>query len=261
MAYLGDYHTHTVYSKKKWLPYKHGKNTVEENVERASELGLKEIAITDHGFAHKTYGTNIKNIMAINAQKPELEQKYNINVLTGVEANIISREGDIDISLDEIKNLDILVCGFHTMARGKTFKDRWLMFTCNSFAKLFHVRSKKNIERNTNAYIKMLNKYPIDIIAHINHGIAKVDALRVAEEAVKTNTYVELNCKRINFTGEEIKKMVEMGVMFIVDSDAHSVDRIADFNLARKVIKEYNIPEKNIANLNKLPVFKNYKRK
>ena len=72
MAYLGDYHTHTVYSKKKWLPYKHGKNTLEENVERASELGLKEIAITDHGFSHKTYGTNIKNIMAINAQKPEL---------------------------------------------------------------------------------------------------------------------------------------------------------------------------------------------
>lgn len=261
MAYLGDYHTHTIYSKRKWLPYKHGKNTVAENVERASELGLKEIAITDHGFGHRTYATNINNILSINAQKQALEEKYKINVLTGVEANIISLQGDIDITLDEIKSLDILVCGFHTMAKGKTIKDRWLMFTCNFFAKLFHVRSQKNIQRNTDAYIKMLNKYPVDIISHINHGIAKVDAVRVAEEAVKTNTYVELNCKRINFTRNEIDEMVKMGVMFIVDSDAHSVDRIADFNLARKFIKEYNIPEKNVANLNKLPTFKNYKRK
>lgn len=261
MAFLGDYHTHTVFSKKKWLPYKHGKNTVEENVERAAELGLKEIAITDHGFGHRVYATNIKNIMLINSIKDELETKYNVKVLTGVEANIISKEGDIDITLEEINNLDILVCGFHTMAKGKTLKDKWLMFFCNFMAKLFGARSKKNIARNTDAYIKMLDKYPVDIISHINHGIAKVDAIKVAEAAVKTNTYVELNGKRIDFTKEEINKMVEMGVMFIADSDAHSVDRIADFHLARNLIKEYNIPEKNIANLNKLPVFKNYKRK
>ena len=261
MAYLGDYHTHTVHSKKKWFLFKHGKNTIEENVERASELGLKEIAITDHGFNHRVYATDIKNIMALNAQKPVLEKQYNINVLSGVEANIISRDGDIDISLDEIKNLDILVCGFHTMVKPQTIKDGFFMFFCNFMSKLFHIRTTKNVEMNTLAYIKMLEKYPIDIISHINYGIAKVDALKVAEQAVKTNTYIELNCKRINFTKDEIAKMVQMGVIFIVDSDAHSVDRIADFNLARKIIKEYNIPEENVANMNKLPTFKNYKRK
>ena len=62
-------------------------------------------------------------------------------------------------------------------------------------------------------------------------------------------------------TKEQIAKMVEMGVKFIVDSDAHSVDRIADFNLARNVIKEYNIPSENIVNWDKLPELKNYKRK
>ena len=38
MRILGDYHTHTTYT--------HGKSTVEENVEQAELLGLKEIAIT-----------------------------------------------------------------------------------------------------------------------------------------------------------------------------------------------------------------------
>lgn len=261
MAFFGDYHTHTVFSKKKWLPYKHGKNTFEENIERASELGLKEIAITDHGFNHRVYGTNIKNIWKLNEQKKDLQEKYNINVLSGVEANIISSEGDIDISPEEIKSLDILVVGFHTFVKGKTFKEGFSMFCCNFFANLFKIRSKKNIEKNTRAYIKMLQKYPVDIISHLNYGIAKVDALTVAKEAVKTNTYIELNCKRIHLTKEEIAEMVKMGVKFIVDSDAHSIDRIADFNLARKVIKEYNIPSENIANKDKLPIFKNYKRK
>ena len=42
MLLTGDYHTHTIYS--------HGKGTVLENVMRAKEVGLQEIAITDHGF-------------------------------------------------------------------------------------------------------------------------------------------------------------------------------------------------------------------
>ena len=48
MILTADYHTHT--------PYSHGKNTVAENVARAKELGLKEIAITDHGLTHIVFG-------------------------------------------------------------------------------------------------------------------------------------------------------------------------------------------------------------
>ena len=48
MILTGDYHTHT--------PYSHGKNSVDENVERAKELGLKQIAISDHGFSHIAFG-------------------------------------------------------------------------------------------------------------------------------------------------------------------------------------------------------------
>ena len=47
MLLTGDYHTHT--------PYSHGKNTVDENAAQAAANGLKEIAITDHGFRHVIY--------------------------------------------------------------------------------------------------------------------------------------------------------------------------------------------------------------
>lgn len=42
MEILGDYHTHTVFS--------HGHGSIEDNVKAAIKMGLKEIAITDHGF-------------------------------------------------------------------------------------------------------------------------------------------------------------------------------------------------------------------
>jgi len=52
MAFFGDYHTHTKFS--------HGKGSVEDNVRAAVAKGLKEVAITDHGFKHMTY--NVRRI-------------------------------------------------------------------------------------------------------------------------------------------------------------------------------------------------------
>ena len=48
MKLTADYHTHT--------PYSHGKGTVDENAARAKALGLKQLGITDHGFAQLAFG-------------------------------------------------------------------------------------------------------------------------------------------------------------------------------------------------------------
>ncbi|MEG2454591.1 MAG: PHP domain-containing protein, partial [Clostridia bacterium] len=45
MKFLGDYHTHTVYSD--------AVNTVEDVAQCAIRQGLKQVAITDHGFLNK----------------------------------------------------------------------------------------------------------------------------------------------------------------------------------------------------------------
>ena len=120
--------------------------------------------------------------------------------------------------------------------------------------------SKKLVERNTQAYIDAINKYDIDIISHPNIG-AKIDIVKVGQAAAKRGTMLELNGKRLNYTQQEIDELVKMGVMFIAGSDAHSIERIADFNKPRQAIKQYNIPASNIANLDKLPKFKHYVRK
>lgn len=50
MQLTGDYHTHTIYS--------HGKGTVLENALQAKARGLREIAITDHGFGQMAFGAS-----------------------------------------------------------------------------------------------------------------------------------------------------------------------------------------------------------
>ena len=50
--------------------------------------------------------------------------------------------------------------------------------------------------------------------------------------------------------------MVATGVKFIINSDAHSVDAVGKNHRAFNLIEKYNIPQEQIANLDKLPTFK-----
>lgn len=85
MILFGDYHTHT--------PYSHGKGTILENAIVAKQKGLKEIAITDHGFQALACGMNLKNLEKMRDEIEIAKQKTGINILLGVEANLISLEG------------------------------------------------------------------------------------------------------------------------------------------------------------------------
>ena len=70
MILTADYHTHT--------PYSHGKNTIDENVAQAKARGLKEVAISDHGFSHVVYGLRRNEVEAYKAECKAAEEKYGI---------------------------------------------------------------------------------------------------------------------------------------------------------------------------------------
>ena len=243
MKLLGDYHTHTTYT--------HGKSTVEENVAQAENLGLKEIAITEHsykGFNHIRKG----DLEKIKKDIDDCKDKYNVNILLGIEANLMSANGDIDISDEELKNLDIVVLGFHKFSKVK-LKDLFSFVLPNLLRKK---PSKAQIERNTQAYINAMDKHRVSVLAHLGYAGCAVDCVRLAEECVKRGIYIELNGKRINFTKEDIEKMVATGVKFVVDSDAHSKYAVGKNHRAFNLIEKYKIPLDQIANIDKVPKFK-----
>ena len=92
MRLLGDYHTHTIFSRSN-----HGKSTIKENSDFAKTKNLKEIAITDHGYGHLFYGVDKKNIDKIKQEINENSDE-NLKVLYGIESNLLNFNGDIDIA-------------------------------------------------------------------------------------------------------------------------------------------------------------------
>ena len=120
MSILADYHTHTKYSRNG-----HGKSTVEENVRVAYEKGLRQIAITDHGFNQKTFGVRRKDIPQVRADIEDAKERYPIDVLLGVEANLLDSQGHIDIIDSDYDDLDIILCGFHKLVKSTSSREQW----------------------------------------------------------------------------------------------------------------------------------------
>lgn len=255
MALLADYHTHTKFSR-----HNHGKGSVEDNVRVAYEKGLAQIAITDHGFNQKLYGVRRKDIPLVKEKIEDAKEMYPIDVLLGVEANLISSNGDLDIVAEDMKDLDIVLCGFHRLVKAPTRREQLKFVFKNILCELFHHTSRKQREKNTNAYINAMRKYDIDILTHLNHA-CKVDVEKVARVAKETNTLIELNGKRLGMTDAEILKCYELGCKFVINSDAHSPNRVGECHLGLEACLRLRIPDSAIVNYNQLPKLKKEKRK
>lgn len=248
MIILGDYHTHTKYSR-----HNHGKGTILENAYAAANKGLKQIAITDHGFNHKLYGARRRDIPTMREEILTAKEVAGVDILLGVEANLISLNGDIDLREEDYENLDIILMGHHKIVKYASRKDKYKLGYENIFGSAFEP-SKARINRNTTAFLKALDKQPIDIITHLNYG-CPTDTLAVAKMAKQKGVLLELNGKRINFTDKELEIMASEGVKFIINSDAHSPDRVGEVNNAINLIFRLGIPTSQIVNLDKLPKF------
>ena len=229
-----DHHTHSRYSK--WY---HARHSIDQMAERAKDLGLLEIAITDHGPKHLFFGIRPSQLARAKQDTVAASQKHGINVLMGIEANLIGQDGQIDLNDEQIKNLDILLVGYH---KG----------TKTNFVKYFDRKNRntaEQIEKNTQAYVNAINRYPIDIITHLNEYI-RVDTKRVAAACAKNGTLLEFNSKHMKFTAEDIEILKASGVNFVVSSDAHNRKRICDVESCLKLIEEHNIPLDRVKNIN-----------
>ena len=108
-----DLHTHTRFSAGE-REVAHAEGSLEENVMAARERGLAAIGISNHGPGHITYGFPLEGLAGLREEARELSGRYpDIQILLGVEANIINPSGALDVKREEFLSFDYVMAGYH----------------------------------------------------------------------------------------------------------------------------------------------------
>ena len=235
MQILADYHTHTKYS--------HGKGTIEENVLEAISKGIKTIGISDHGYKHLAYGIKLNDIYKMREEIDKLNDKYsNIEILLGMECNILDGHGNIDIHDKIIENCDYIMAGYHFASTPTSLRS--MLNHCNNYM----IKNEKSKEYNTNALINAMKNNDIFIITHPgDKGDVYIE--EVAKVAKITNTRLEINSSHGFLNTNQLMKIKNIENKFVIGSDAHIPENVGNFDLAMKIIKEANLDLSLIENI------------
>lgn len=224
MKAIIDLHCHTVASG-------HAYSTIKENIDEAKVKGLKYVGVSDHapgmpGSTHPYYFGNLGVI------KNEIN---GVNILKGIEANIIDLDGNIDIPKDVVGKLDYVIASFHPPC----------------------IKSGSK-EENTKAILRVMDNKEVKIIGHLDDSRYPVDYEIVVKKAVETNTLLEINNSSLRENGfrvgavENAKQMLETCKKYkakvILGSDAHIYYQVGSFENCEKILKEVDFPGNLVVN-------------
>jgi DNA polymerase (family X) len=197
----GDLHTHTNLTD--------GLASLEDMVARASELGYRYFAITDHAPNLYMQRMTEDKILAQRAQVDRLRATYpKMELLHGTELNI-DPDGEVDWDGDFLSGFDLTVASVHS-----------------------HFSQSK--DEMTARVIKAIENPYVDIIGHLTtRQIGKrppvdMDLEAVFEAAGRTGTALEINSHpdRLDLSDEHVLWARRHGVCFAVDTDAHAVPHL-----------------------------------
>lgn len=241
MNLIFDYHTHTIYS--------HGKGTIEQNVKAGLEAGLKEIAISDHGPGHVTYGVKRIKIQNMKREIESLKKTYpQIKILLGVEANIINQSGQLDVDDELIEEFDLVLAGYHYGVFGKNPVLASAIHAGNIYTAYSGGKINRLFKLNTEIMIQAVYNNDIKILTHPGSK-AKVDIREVARACADNNTYMEISNSHSHLTVEEIKEASKEDVKFVISSDAHIPGNVGKFETGLQRAREAGLDLERIVNL------------
>jgi len=224
MNLLVDLHTHTVASG-------HAYCTVNELVEKANQLSLEAIAITDHGPGlpdgpHIFHFLNQERFKTIPG---------NCTVLSGVEEDLAGANGEVYLPENILSHLEIILIGLHPYPNG------WA-----------YTNSKKIV---LNSLLKAMENPLIKGVTHPVNNWFDFNSNQIKEivkNARANGTAVELNLSKITGLENRLFDFLDLAAEFnaplMINSDAHTVHELGDFSNLEK-FSDKIIPE-NVVNKN-----------
>lgn len=233
---LMDLHTHSNYSD--------GKNSVEEMIETAIDLGYDAIGITDHVWI--TSGWVNKFSQHIN----RLKEKYkrDINVYSGLEAKVLNLKGEIDShhSFDQL--VDFTLGSIHRIPFNGGFYN---------ISKGILDEKEKMFENWYIAFNNMLKNPRVDIVAHplaelkrFNIELEYEQKIKIAKLLIESEKVIEINVRHKAPDDDLIQLLKNYKARVIFSSDSHSIEDLKRY--FPQIYNYYSSKEFNIADLNSL---------
>jgi putative hydrolase len=225
MKIRADLHTHSSGSG-------HAYSSIDEMALSARKKGLKILAITDHapkmpGGAHEYYFYNLRVLP---------EYLHGVRILRGAEVNIVSAQGQLDLSPEMLAMLDVVVASAHAVTTPENL-------------------TKK---QNTAMYLKVIANPHVDILGHLENPIFELDYEPIIAAAQENGKIVEIN--NASFTVarhgsynnciEIMRLLKERHMPVVINSDAHVASRVGEVSRAMEIALEQGIKKENILNLN-----------
>lgn len=224
MEYKLDSHTHSIASG-------HAYNTIQEMAQAAAEKKMELLAITEHsmcmpGTCGEFYFHNLKVLS---------RKMCGIEVLFGVELNIMDFDGRVDMKEEVLASMDVAIASLH--------------LPCIE---------PGSIDENTRALVKAIENPLINIIGHPDDGRYPVDYDTLAAAAAEHHVLLELNNTSLNpkssrlnaKAGDEkmLEKCIKYKTTIIMNSDAHWSGDIGNCTYSEPLIREMGVPEELIVN-------------
>ena len=233
MDYLLDVHTHTIASG-------HAYNSMMEMAKAGFDKGLKLLGITEHapmmpGSCNTLYFHNLRVVP---------RRMCGIELMLGVELNIIDYDGHVDLDMYSLRQLDLKIASLHNLCILPGTK-----------------------AENTRAILGAIHNPMVDIIGHPDDGIYPLEYRPIVEAAKETSTLLEVNNNSLNpigarkHTRENLIRMLELCKEYeqpvVMNSASHIFCDVARRDFSEALLQEIHFPEELIVNRS-VDVFKEY---
>ena len=230
--YLSDVHTHSIASG-------HGTTcTVSDMAKAAAKKGLKLLGITDHGPGTLAAGTS--SYFRSLSYSPK--KRFGIELLFGVELNILDVDGHVDLNDELLGKLDYAIASMHA----QNYKSG-------------------SVKENTSAYLNAMRHPCVKILGHCDNPHFPADYETLAGAAKEFGVIFEINEASLAPYGyrgdtrsnnrEILRCCRKYNIPIVLSSDSHGAEHIGDFTYAAEFVHEEMFPAELILN-NDIPRLK-----
>lgn len=226
MNIAGDTHTHTIACG-------HAFSTLGENIAAAKALGHRFLCFTEHAPAMVDGMKYWYFKSMVRAVPREVD---GLVMLRGTEVNILDEDGTLDLPPRVLEGLDWVVASLHEIFAPKALP-----------------RGEEAVARAWQAVARTPH---VDCIGHLGNPRMATDYRRVLGYFKEGDKIVELNCSsHLARPGSdpncrEIAALCkEMELPMVLSSDAHFSTQIGDVQWGLDLIRDLDIPEDLVLNL------------